>query len=171
MGREIRPGGWETSLGFIQATTDQFHKSLFLALYHAGLRSQEARALRWEDVNFDDNYLRVTGKGNKERIIPMSARLSAELKRHQDGAGQGTYVWGNITTFQTAFDGAKRRAGISKRITPHTLRHSFASHNLEAGTDLRSIQGMLGHESISTTEIYTHVTFRHNSKQIKKVFG
>jgi site-specific recombinase XerD len=155
----------------IQATMDQFHKALFLSLYHAGLRSQEARSLKWDDVNFDYNYLHVVGKGNKERIVPMSERLAAELKLHQSGAGQGVYVWGNISSFKTAFNAAKRRAGITRKITPHKLRHSFASHNLEAGTDLRSIQGMLGHESINTTQIYLHTTFKNNSAQIKKVFG
>jgi len=155
----------------IQATTDQFHKSLFLALYHAGLRSQEARALRWTDINFDQKYLRVLGKGNKQRIVPMSHRLAEELMLHKETATDREFVWGNIGSFKTAFKASVRRAGITKKITPHKLRHSFASHNLEGGTDLRSIQDMLGHTDIQTTQIYLHTTFQSNQKQINKVFG
>lgn len=171
----------------IQATTDQFHKSLFLALYHAGLRNEEARNLKWADVNFGAGFLRVHGKGNKTRLVPMSKRLSEELKLHREeqkrkreeelktegGKANGkadSYVWG-ITTFQTAWEASVRRSGVRKRITPHMLRHAFASHNLEAGTDLKSIQDMLGHEDIATTQIYTHTTFQNHRKQIDRVFG
>jgi len=154
----------------IQAASDQFHRSLFLALYHAGLRNEEARTLKWADVNFDYNFLKVTGKGNKQRIVPLSNRLAKEMREHRVTAGDGPFVWG-ITTFQTAFEASIRRAGIKKRITPHMLRHAFASHNLEGGTDLRSIQNMLGHQDISTTQIYTHTTFQMHRSQIDKVFG
>lgn len=172
----------------IQATTDQFHKSLFLALYHAGLRNEEARGLKWADVHFGAGFLRVNGKGNKTRLVPMSKRLSEELKLHQEeqkrkreeelkkegrkanGKANG-YVWDNITTFQTAWEASVRRSGVTKRITPHMLRHAFASHNLEAGTDLKSIQDMLGHEDIATTQIYTHTTFQNHRKQIERAFG
>ncbi len=171
----------------IQATVDQFHKSLFLALYHAGLRNEEARTLKWADVNFGAGFIRVNGKGDKTRLVPMSKRLADELKLHQaeqkrkreeDLKKEGVrankkandQVWG-ITTFQTAWEASIRRSGVTKRITPHMLRHAFASHNLEAGTDLKSIQDMLGHEDIATTQIYTHTTFQNHRRQIDKVFG
>jgi site-specific recombinase XerD len=154
----------------IDNTSDLFHESLFMALYHAGLRSQEARALKWEDVNFDDNYIKVVnGKGDKNRIIPLSPMLSKTLQEYK-GEAVGPFVWGNIGSFKTAFNATVRRAGL-KKITPHLLRHAFASHNLEYGTDLKSVQDMLGHEDITTTQIYLHTTFQKHSKQIKKVFG
>jgi integrase/recombinase XerD len=81
------------------------------------------------------------------------------------------FVWDNIKSFKTAWNAAKRRAGITGKITPHSLRHAFASHNLEHGTDLKSVQDMLGHEDIQTTQIYLHTTFRKHSEQVKKVFG
>jgi site-specific recombinase XerD len=155
----------------IQNASGQFHKSLFLALYHAGLRSQEARGLKWEDIDFDHGWLRVAdGKGGKQRIIPLSSRLSKLLQEHRKKS-VGAFVWDNIRSFKTAWNAAKRRAGIISKITPHALRHAFASHNLEHGTDLKSVQDMLGHEDIQTTQIYLHTTFRKHSEQLKKVFG
>ena len=170
----------------IQKAGDQFHKSLFLTLYHAGLRSDEARTLKWSDVDFDNGWLRVVdGKGGKQRIVPLSSRLSGSLQEHlksqqekrknkaeqeQEPSSLG-FVWDNIGSFKTAWNGAKRRAGITGRVTPHCLRHAFASHNLENGTDLKSVQDMLGHEDIQTTQIYLHTTFKKHREQVKKVFG
>jgi integrase/recombinase XerD len=172
----------------IQNASDLFHKSLFLALYHSGLRSEEARTMKWADVDFGHGWLRVTdGKGGKQRIVPLSSHLSESLQEYQkeqqkeqekqdeeDGEQKtpsGVFVWDNIKSFKTAWNAAKRRAGINGRITPHSLRHAFASHNLEHGTDLKSVQDMLGHEDIQTTQIYLHTTFRKHSEQVKKVFG
>lgn len=158
----------------IEHASDQFHKSLFLALYHAGLRSSEARALKWTDVDVAKGWLRVAnGKGmgeGKARIVPLSSRLSESLQEHRKTSGE-VFVWGNIGSFKTAWNASKRRAGIDTKLTPHTLRHAFASHNLEHGTDLKSVQDMLGHEDIQTTQIYLHTTFRKHSEQVKKVFG
>ncbi len=155
----------------IQNTSGLFHKSLFLALYHAGLRSQEARSLKWDDIDFGHSYLRVAdGKGGKQRLVPLSSRLLELLQEHRKESN-GVFVWDNIGSFKTAWNASKRRAGITSKITPHTLRHAFASHNLEHGTDLKSVQDMLGHEDIQTTQIYLHTTFKKHSEQVKKVFG
>jgi integrase len=157
----------------IDAASDLFHKSLFLVLYHAGLRSAEARALKWEDIDFDHGCLRVVnGKGGRDRVVPLSSMLSETLSDHHIAVKKphSLFVWDNIKSFKTAFNAASRRAGL-KGVTPHHLRHSFASHGLEGGTDLKSVQDMLGHASISTTQIYLATTFKHHSKQIKKVFG
>lgn len=157
-----------------------FHKSLFLALWHAGLRSDEARTLRWSDTNIHaGGPLVVNGKGEKQRIVPMTTRLADALKAHhadqlskkEEGEPDPIYVWGNIKSFKTAFNAAKRRAKITSRITPHCFRHSFASHNLEAGTDLKSLQDMMGHEDIGTTQVYLSTTFQMHKKQLNKTFG
>lgn len=153
----------------IKHASDLFHKSLFCALYEAGLRSDEARTLRPNDVNIKERTLRVYGKGGKTRIVPISRRLTKLMKDQLKECGT-EYVWGNIKSFKTAFNAAKRRAGITKKITPHCLRHSFATHLLEDGADLRSIQDMMGHMEISTTQIYTHTTHHVNRRYIDKTF-
>lgn len=152
----------------IENSSDLFHKSLFLSLYHAGLRSAEARALKWEDIDHDCIRV-VNGKGDKDRIVPMSSMLRDLLLKHQKTADK-VFVWNNIGSFKVAWNATVRRAGL-KGITPHHLRHAFASHGLEGGTDLKSVQDMLGHASINTTQIYLHTTFRKHQDQIKKVFG
>lgn len=153
----------------IDHASDLFHKSLFLALYHAGLRSEEARTLLWKDVNVDNGWMRVNGKGGKVRIVPISTRLAGLLGEHKESS-TGPYVWGNIGSFKTAFNAALRRAGLSG-ITPHHLRHAFFSHGLEGGIDLKSLQDMGGHAKISTTEIYLHTTHKRHAEQVRRVFG
>lgn len=153
----------------IDNASDLFHRSLFCAIYEAGLRSDEARRLTKADVNIEHGFLRIHGKGDKTRLVPLSKRLSVLLSERLKEA-RGHYVWDNIKSFKTAFAAAKRRGRITTHITPHTLRHSFASHNLEAGTDLRSLQEMMGHNDISTTQIYTHTTFRYLKEQIDNAF-
>lgn len=156
----------------INAASDLYHKSLFSALYECGLRSDEARRLRPVDVDIKHGVIRVRGKRNKTRVVPIPARgrLKALLRDRLKECGPD-FVWGNIGSFKTAFNGAKRRAGITRKITPHVLRHSFASHLLEiSDTDLRSIQDMMGHEDIQTTQIYTHTTFKKNKRLVDRAF-
>lgn len=165
----------------INAASDLFHKSLFSGLYEAGLRSEEARTLRPMDVNVESEVIRVRGKGNKTRMVPLSAegrflgllkeRLSEIEKLQKEGKDTGEFIWGNIGSFKTAFNGAKRRAKITRKITPHVFRHSFASHLLEADADIRDIQEMMGHEDIATTQIYAHTTFAKNKKLVNRAFG
>ena len=152
----------------IDNASDIFHKSLFCALYHAGLRSEEARTLQWKDVSIDGEYMTVNGKGDKRRIVPISEYLLELLREHKK-TSSGQFVWGNIRSFKTAWNATLKRAGL-KDITPHHLRHAFATHNLEGNTDLKSVQDMLGHSSISTTQIYLHTTHKRNLIQIKKIF-
>jgi site-specific recombinase XerD len=165
----------------IDAASDLFHKSLFSALYEAGLRSNEARHLRPNDINVENEVIRVHGKGDKTRLIPLSSdgrcigllkeRLAELDELKKKGKDSGEYVWENISSFKTAFNGAKRRAGITRKITPHVFRHSFASHLLELeDSDLRSIQEMMGHEDIQTTQIYTHTTFGKNKRLVDRAF-
>jgi site-specific recombinase XerD len=167
----------------IDAATTLFHKSLFCALYEAGLRSDEAKHLRTIDVNLADGMIRAYGKGKKSRIIPISAngQLSGLLQARiaEIAAEKGVpveavgleYLWANIGSFKTAFYASRRRAGLDhKKITPHVFRHSFASHLLEHDADIRDIQDMMGHEDVSTTQIYTHTTFKKNKRVIDRTF-
>lgn len=145
-------------------------------LYASGLRVSELASLTMADVNFDNLMLRVRGKGSKERVVPVASRVLKMVARyirtareelvalvplcpylfvsHHSRKLNRERIWAIIK--EAAF-----RAGISKNIYPHTLRHSFASHLLANGADLRAIQEMLGHADIATTEIYTHVDRGH----------
>jgi len=146
-------------------------RALLEFAYATGVRVSELVGLRLQDVMFEDGVARVRGKGDKERIVPVGRRAlgavalyAREIRPRLDrskGRGllflnaRGTPLsrvgaWGIIKA-------TARRAGISKRVTPHTLRHTFATHLLEGGADLRAVQEMLGHADLSTTQIYTHV--------------
>ncbi len=149
-----------------------YHKAIIMCLYHGGLRFNEVAVLRIHQVNMAGKYIKVKGKGGKERIVPMSELLyqalvplfDAHMRRHIRGNGidadlvfPSLRTGGKITDIRRAIKGAAKRAGIKKHIKPHTLRHSFATHLLEKGNDLRTIQELLGHKDVTTTQIYTHV--------------
>lgn len=147
-------------------------KAMLELLYATGLRVSELTNLVLNNINFEAGYLVVMGKGAKERIVPMGQEALHWLKRYLEGSRKMllgnnrsplAFVsqWGKGMTRQGFWKTIKKyalMAGIRKTISPHTLRHSFASHLLEGGADLRSVQSMLGHVDISTTQIYTHVT-------------
>ena len=142
--------------------------------YASGLRLAELRGLRLEQLHLEAGFINVIGKGNKERVVPVGKSAVESLQRYLAN-GRPQLVKAKspgvvfLTARGTAFAGVTmwlrvkkrvQRCGIEKNITPHMLRHSFATHLLENGADLRVIQEMLGHASISTTEVYTHVTGR-----------
>ena len=150
----------------------QRNRAILELIYASGLRVSEVTALRLNQVSFDAKMLRVCGKGSKERVIPADdstlALLSRYLKTIRPELAAGNPAIPFVFLSRTGkklnrervwaiVKEAALRAGIDKNIHPHTLRHSFATHLLENGADLRSIQEMLGHADISTTEIYTHV--------------
>ena len=139
--------------------------------YGAGLRVSEWISLGVRDVHLDERLVRVLGKGSKERLVPFGRSAAAavaiylrELRpRLEHGAGKGVLflnVRGKPLSRMGAWTILRKqveRAGITKSVTPHTLRHSFATHLLEGGADLRAVQEMLGHADVSTTQVYTHV--------------
>jgi len=141
-------------------------------LYATGLRVSELVSLKMREVNLDNGYLMTVGKGNKERLVPIGESACqkvgaylAGVRYRLDPAGHNIYLFlsrlGNAMSRQAFWNIIKKRslmAGIRKNISPHTLRHSFATHLLENGADLRSVQIMLGHADLSSTQIYTHVT-------------
>lgn len=155
------------------------NRTLFLCLYHAGLRKEEACKLTWENVHLDDPaHLRVVaGKGNKTRIVPLTGLLHDAFSElwSQGGHSGPCFVsqrpseknGGFLTDIRKPLKTAIKDAGLEYKITPHTFRHSFATHLLESGADLRAIQGMMGHQDISTTQIYLNVSFPHLQKAIK----
>lgn len=153
-----------------------FYYSLFLTMYHCGFRKEEVLKMTWNQVNFEAQGILVTGKGNRERLIPMSDTLAEVLAGHR-GLDQGktSLVWpsphgGNaLYDVKKALKRAKDRAGITKRVHCHTLRHSFATHLLQGGTDIRTIQVALGHQAVTTTQIYTHVAFPMLKKAIERL--
>ena len=144
-------------------------------LYAAGLRVSELVNLKLQDVNMEAGFVRVLGKGSKERIVPIGQYAKEKISHYVTIARPlllkniiSSYLFvaraGKPMTRQGFWKLLRNyglKAGIKKKITPHSLRHSFASHLLEGGADLRSVQVMLGHVDISTTQIYTHVTRDH----------
>lgn len=146
-------------------------KALLELLYATGLRVSEAAGLRPGDINFEMGFVRALGKGNKERVVPIGKPAQEALRRYLERARPRLLNGKEVSQLFINKNGAPltrkgiwllvRRmilaAGISKRVTPHTLRHSFATHLLQNGADLRVIQQMLGHADIATTQIYTHV--------------
>ena len=162
-------------LSAILNAMDKKHKALFLCLYQAGLRKSEACGLTDKDVFFNPDFIRVTGKGNKTRLISMSQELSTTLRAIlNDCSGllfPSRVRGGVLTDIRSPLKTAMKKADISRRITPHSLRHSFATHLLESGADLRAIQVLMGHESSQTTEIYTKVRLEHTANLINKCWS
>ncbi len=149
----------------------QRNKAIIEVLFSCGLRVSELTSLKISNLYFQEQYVRIMGKGSKERLVPISPRAIEELNywfldrsQMKIKEGEDDYVFlnrrGSHLTRTMILIMLKRyayAAGIKKTISPHTLRHSFATALLEGGADLRSIQAMLGHESIVTTELYTHL--------------
>ncbi len=147
-------------------------RALLELFYSSGLRLSELCALRWHDLDLDDGLVTVLGKGSKQRSVPLGsfARKALREWRASTGAGKDTPVFpgrnGPITprAVQYRLRQLAQRQGLFKRVHPHLLRHSFASHVLESSGDLRGVQELLGHADISTTQIYTHLDFQHLAK-------
>src|SRR5262249_8366403 len=148
-------------------------------LYATGLRVSELIGLRVDGVNIEAGFVRCMGKGSKERIVPLGAAAAQAVLtylRSRRVVKPTNYLFLNNRGqklsrmgFWKILRGCAIRAGITKRLTPHVVRHSFATHLLERGADLRAVQTMLGHANISTTEIYTHVA-RERLKEIYKSY-
>jgi integrase/recombinase XerD len=151
------------------------NRAILETLYSCGLRVSELVNLRFSDLFFEEGFIRVIGKGNKERLVPVSPSVEKEIGIYVDFYRKQQAVQpGNETVVFLNRRGAKltrvmiftiikdlsEAIGLTKNISPHTFRHSFATHLIEGGANLRAIQEMLGHESITTTEIYTHLDQR-----------
>ncbi len=158
----------------INATCNIKHKLVLMFLYYAGLRLDEVRNIRWEDIDFnrDTIHLKVA-KGNKERVTFLHAQLKLMLgiygianKGYIFLSGRGEKY--NRRSLQQIVKNAALRSRISKTVYPHALRHSFATHLLEGGADIRYIQHLLGHKDLRTTQIYTHVA-SHEIKALAKL--
>jgi integrase/recombinase XerD len=152
-------------------------RAMIEVLYATGLRVSELVAIRMTDLHLDDAYLTCIGKGNKERLVPVGEQASSWIRRYQaearpvlrssraaSGGRAAARLFVNArggplsrVGFWKILRGHGRQAGISRTLSPHVVRHSFATHLLERGADLRAIQLMLGHADLSTTQIYTHV--------------
>lgn len=156
----------------MSSSSGQRDKAILETLYSCGLRVSELCSLQLSNLHADEGFLRVIGKGNKERLIPIGKAAMKyiqlyvdHVRRHQEiQPGQEDYIFlnqrGKALSRVSVFNLIKKctmKAGIQKTVSPHTFRHSFATHLVEAGADLRAVQEMLGHESITTTEIYTHL--------------
>ncbi len=164
----------ERIIAAVDLSTDLGHrnKTIIEILYGCGLRVSELINLKLSNLFLDESYIRIVGKGNKERFVPIGRIAINELNiylsnfrnKQKTAKGHEDFVFlnrnGKQLTRVMIFTIVKQlavKAGINKTISPHTFRHSFATHLVEGGADLRAVQDMLGHESITTTEIYTHL--------------
>lgn len=158
----------------------QRNRAIIEALYGCGMRVSELCQLTIDSINFNEGFLIVTGKGNKQRLVPMSQtsideikqwmvqRSEINIKRGEEGILFVSRRGRRLTRVMVFYivRSLAEAAGVVKSISPHTLRHSFATHLLEGGANLRAIQQMLGHESISTTELYLHLDKTHLREEI-----
>jgi integrase/recombinase XerD len=159
-------------IGAIDLSKPEGHrnKAIIETLYGCGLRVSELVNLRLTDIHTGEGFVSVTGKGNKQRLVPIGRRALREIENYLPGRNSLTVIYDQNIVFLnrrgrrlsramvfTIIKDLAVKAGIKKRISPHTFRHSFATHLVEGGADLRAVQEMLGHESILTTEIYTHI--------------
>jgi len=149
------------------------NRALFEVLYSAGIRVSELTGLDTQDVDLHSRTIRVTGKGNKQRLVPIGRKAAAAIGRYRQAlereAGIGVEAEGalfrnnrggrlTVRSIARILEAIARRIGIHIPVSPHALRHSFATHLLDAGADLRVVQELLGHRSLSTTQKYTHVS-------------
>lgn len=155
-------------------------RAMLELLYATGLRVSELIQLRLKDINLEEGFLICRGKGGKERIVPLGSQAEKAVRNYLDAARplllkEATDLlfissWGRALTrqgFWKMLKGYAQKAGLERKISPHVLRHSFATHMLERGADLRSVQLMLGHSQITTTQIYTHV----GRKRLREVYN
>ncbi len=163
--------------GAIDLSADEGHRNraIIETMYSCGLRVSELVGLRISNVFFDEMYVKVEGKGSKQRLVPISETALKDIDNYlvwrrslKIKPGNEDYLFlnrrGSKLTRQMVFIMVKRyaaEAGVKTELSPHTFRHSFATHLLEGGANLRAIQQMLGHESILTTEIYTHISMEN----------
>lgn len=142
-------------------------KAIIELLYSTGIRVGELTSLAIKDINFLEETVKITGKGKKERVAPVGTPAIKALTEYLEirPSGQTNYVFLNkygkpltARSVERLVEKYTKKAGIGKKVTPHTFRHSFATHMLERGADLRTVQELLGHERITTTQIYTHLT-------------
>lgn len=158
----------------------QRNRAMLEVLYSCGLRVSELTSLRFSDCYFDEGFIKVEGKGSKQRLVPISDTAIKEIKNYlpdrnlltvkkgfedilflsRRGTALSRIMVFHVIKLQTEL------AGVKKNVSPHTFRHSFATHLLEGGANLRAIQEMLGHEKITTTEIYTHIDRQFLRKEI-----
>ena len=167
----------DSLLAAIDLSKNEGHRNhaMLETLYSCGLRVSELVGLRFSDLFFEEGFIRVIGKGNKERLVPVSQQVKKEIEIYQQHIrnhlniqkGSENIVFLNRRGAQltrvmvfTIIKNLAESIGLKKNISPHTFRHSFATHLIEGGANLRAIQEMLGHESITTTEIYTHLDQR-----------
>lgn len=163
--------------GELQGARD---KAIFEVMYATGMRVSETAGLKLIDVNMDVGFIKCTGKGQKERIVPIGKKAQEAIKRYleksrpvltkKNSSEPNLFVnrFGRPISRQSLWNLIKfyaREARIKKRLTPHVLRHSFATHILERGADLRIVQELLGHANIATTQIYTHI----NKDRLKSI--
>jgi len=143
------------------------NRALFELVYSAGLRSQEAVDLTLADVDFEQEHVRVRGKGGKERVVPLGEEAAYHLRRYLED-GRPELARGAVNALFLSVRGRPLGTSSLRRLlpNPHRLRHAFATHLLDGGADLRTIQELLGHSSLSTTQVYSHV----DARRLRKVY-
>ena len=153
------------------------NRAMLELLYATGLRVSELISLKFSNIDIEECYVKIFGKGNKERLVPFGQKAQLYLKRYLRIRNNTKSEFIFLTRlnkpisrieFWRQLKQIALKAGITKNITPHTLRHSFATHLLTGGADIRFVQEMLGHSSISTTQIYTHISQERLKEQHKK---
>jgi integrase/recombinase XerD len=162
----------DSMIGVIDLSRPEGHrnKAIIETLYGCGLRVSELVNLRLTDIHYGEGFVTVTGKGNKQRLVPIGNKALKEIENYKPERNALSVIYDQNILFLnrrgrrltramifTIIKDLAAKAGIKKKISPHTFRHSFATHLIEGGADLRAVQEMLGHESILTTEIYTHI--------------
>jgi integrase/recombinase XerD len=162
----------DSMIGVIDLSRPEGHrnKAIIETLYGCGLRVSELVNLRLTDIHYGEGFVIVTGKGNKQRLVPIGNKALKEIENYKPERNSLSVIYDQNILFLnrrgrrltramifTIIKDLAAKAGIRKKISPHTFRHSFATHLIEGGADLRAVQEMLGHESILTTEIYTHI--------------